>query len=71
MVNYDDTYDIVSFQPELTAKIAGNNLSTKLAPHVRSVKYLIEVSEFAEGQLGYTSVKFEILKPVVERTVTD
>lgn len=34
VVNHDDTYNVVSYQTELAAKIAGNNLSTKLAPHV-------------------------------------
>lgn len=69
VVNHNDTYDIVSYQTELTAKIAGNNLSTKLAPHVRSVKYLIEVSEIAKGQFSYTTIELEILEPVVECTV--
>lgn len=41
VVNHDDTYNVIPYQTEFAAKIAGNNLSTKLAPHVRSIEYLI------------------------------
>lgn len=71
MVHYNYTDNVVSYQTEFTAKIAGNDLSTKLAPLVRSIEYLVKVSEFTEGQFRYTTVKLKILKPVVERVVTD
>lgn len=71
VVNHDDTYDIISCQTELTAKIAGNNLSTKSAPLVGSVEYLIKVSEFTKSQFGYVTVELEIFKPVIKRTITN